>query len=936
MNRPMLAIAFVLIGIIAAAPQFDSAAADVTLFAVADAHVRADTPSTNYNGTSVDADNSPVTYGYFKFDATGQAGFPTKAVLYLTVGGGSSPETPNGPDFRLAGSGWTETGVTYGNRPPDLSAPRCDYGAIAAGQVISCDVTTLYAGGVMTFKIAHQTSGSNTGDGSRFFSRTQANPPRLVLTFADSPTPTPTPLVATATPTTVSSATPTNTSVPTNTPTPLPATSTPTSTATHTPTLVPPTSTPIPPTSTVALPTSTFTPSSTPIPPTPTRTPTPIPPTATFTPTSVPPTITATSSPVPPSNTPPPTVVPTPPQCLFTVAPGQSIQATLNQATAGCTVRLLAGTHTITSELTMANNGVTLDGDPGSVLVGNIADPFGDLIVVSANQSIISDITGQSANQAIINQNAGSVGLQVTGGDFSDAATGVQIQGQSASISGNHFHDLDREINGSNCSLAHGGQAIGVLNTSGPVTIENNTASNNVVPSACFGTDGAFVEIFNSSNVMVMDNEDSNGVTFIESAGATSGNQIHGNTVTGTDSFLTLHNPANFDIQNNIVSGQSANTYMGGGSPLAFKGNQIAGSGRQFWLDTKPPVCTWSGNTYTWVTGGTFGHAGGTNYSSVSAWVSAVESCPQPTSTPLPTSTPTVGPSPTPTNTSVPGQSVEVIAAGDIACDTAPVTSGSFCHYGLTSDLVVNENPDAVLMLGDAQYETGTQSLITARYHPTWGRFLNVTYATAGGSHDFYGGGYWYTYFSPRAGAVANQNWFATDLGNGWRLISLNSYCDQNGNCQDTTPDSVIDSQTEFLAAELAAHPNECSIVMWHEPRYTSFKRHQNETRMDVFWDMAVNGGVDIALWGHLHNYERFAPIGTSDNADPNGMTAFIVGTGGRSLETTVPVVEPHSVVRNNTTYGVLKLTLYADHAEFVFLPEPGKTFTDSGTIPCH
>jgi hypothetical protein len=312
----------------------------------------------------------------------------------------------------------------------------------------------------------------------------------------------------------------------------------------------------------------------------------------------------------------------------------------------------------------------------------------------------------------------------------------------------------------------------------------------------------------------------------------------------------------------------------------------------------------------------------------VSAWVSAVESCPQPTSTPLPTSTPTVGPSPTPTNTSVPGQSVEVIAAGDIACDTAPVTSGAFCHYGLTANLVINENPDAVLMLGDAQYETGTEALITARYNPTWGQFKSITYATAGGSHDFYGGGYWYNYFSPRAGAVANQNWFAVDLGNGWRLISLNSYCDQNGNCA---------AQTAWLTTELANNPADCSIVMWHEPRYTSFKRHPNETRMDVFWDQLVNGGVDIALWGHLHNYERFRPIGTSDNHDPtNGMTAFIVGTGGRSLETTSPVLEPHSVVLNNTTYGVLKLTLYADHADFVFLPEPGKTFTDSGTIPCH
>jgi hypothetical protein len=896
MNRVMLILAFALLAVISIAPQFaQSQTTVITYTAIADSYVQSDQATVNFGtAPTVNSDGGPTTIGLFQFDTRNMAQAPIKATFRITVATGSGhPETVNGPAVYLAASNWTEAGVTYNNRPAILSGGLCDQGALGQGQTVSCDVTSIHVpASIITYAIQQP---SNATDGTRFNSRTGTGPtPQLVLEFAGTPTETPT---WTPIP-------PTNTAVPTSTPTPIPpvATATPTtvSSATPTNTPIPPTSTPIPSTSTPT--------------PVPTNTPTPLPPTSTPLPSDTPtvaPTLTATSA-----------------GCELAVSPGQSIQAALNSATAGCTVRLLAGTHTTTAELLMANDGVTLTADPGAVLVGNIADAFGDLIVVDADNITISNLVGSSANQAIINQSAGSVGLQVTGGDFSDAATGVQIQGQSASVIFSHFHDLDREINGSNCALAHGGQAIGVLNTTGPVTIENNTANNNVVPSACFGTDGAFVEIFNSSNVMVMDNEDANGVTFIESAGVTSGNHIHGNRVDGTDSFLTLHNPSQFDIQGNVVSNQTVNTYMGAGSPASFKNNQIGGVGRQFWLDTKPPVCTWSGNTYTWVTGGTFGHAGGTNYSSVSAWVSAVESCPQPTSTPLPTSTPTVGPSPTPTNTSVPGQSVEVIAAGDIACNTAPVTSGSTCHYGLTSDIVVAENPDAVLMLGDAQYETGTETLFATRYNPTWGRFRNITYATAGGSHDFYGGGYWYNYFSPRAGAVANQNWFAVDLGNGWRLISLNSYCDQNGNCA---------AQTAWLTAELANNPSDCSIVMWHEPRYTSFKRHPNETRMDVFWDQLVNGGVDIALWGHLHNYERFRPIGTSDNHDPtNGMTAFIVGTGGRSLETTSPVLEPHSVVLNNTTYGVLKLTLYADHADFVFLPEPGKTFTDSGTIPCH
>ena len=301
-----------------------------------------------------------------------------------------------------------------------------------------------------------------------------------------------------------------------------------------------------------------------------------------------------------------------------------------------------------------------------------------------------------------------------------------------------------------------------------------------------------------------------------------------------------------------------------------------------------------------------------------------------PTNTPVPptaTNTP-VGPTPTPTATPVAGDPVVVMAAGDIACDSAPTTSGSTCHYGKTANLVTAENPDYVLMLGDAQYETGTQANFSSFYNPTWGVFLSKTWGTAGGSYDFYGGGYFSTYFGSHVG-TANQNWYSFDTANGWHIISLNSYCDNstNNNCA---------AQTTWLQNDLAAHPNSCTIAMWHEPLYTSGTRHGNETRMDPYFDILVNAGVEMVLSGHEHNYERIGPVGTSNNSDPNGAVYFVVGTGGKSLETMAPSMEPLSRSYQANTFGVLKLTLYSDHAEFQFVPEAGKTFTDSGSIPCH
>lgn len=40
--------------------------------------------------------------------------------------------------------------------------------------------------------------------------------------------------------------------------------------------------------------------------------------------------------------------------------------------------------------------------------------------------------------------------------------------------------------------------------------------------------------------------------------------------------------------------------------------------------------------------------------------------------------------------------------------------------------------------------------------------------------------------------------------------------------------------------------------------------------------------------------------------------------------------------VRQANTFGVLKLTLHAKSYDWEFVPEAGKTFTDSGTGTCH
>ena len=73
----------------------------------------------------------------------------------------------------------------------------------------------------------------------------------------------------------------------------------------------------------------------------------------------------------------------------------------------------------------------------------------------------------------------------------------------------------------------------------------------------------------------------------------------------------------------------------------------------------------------------------------------------------------------------------------------------------------------------------------------------------------------------------------------------------------------------------------------------------------------STTAGADVVLAGHEHNYERFAPQDAAGQARrlQRGIRQFVVGTGGRShYGFGRPLA--NSQVRNDDTFGVLKLTL--------------------------
>ena len=100
-------------------------------------------------------------------------------------------------------------------------------------------------------------------------------------------------------------------------------------------------------------------------------------------------------------------------------------------------------------------------------------------------------------------------------------------------------------------------------------------------------------------------------------------------------------------------------------------------------------------------------------------------------------------------------------------------------------------------------------------------------------------------------------------------------------------------------------------------------------------WKALYAAHADVVLNGHDHLYERFAPQDPNQNADPNGMSQFIVGTGGDDHGSFDSNIEPNSQIRDGSSFGVLEMTLHPKGYDWQFVPTPGGTFTDQGSASC-
>jgi hypothetical protein len=261
---------------------------------------------------------------------------------------------------------------------------------------------------------------------------------------------------------------------------------------------------------------------------------------------------------------------------------------------------------------------------------------------------------------------------------------------------------------------------------------------------------------------------------------------------------------------------------------------------------------------------------------------------------------------------------VVILAAGDIA-DCA--SQGDEATARLLDGL-----PGTILLLGDIAYPSGRPQDFRC-YDASWGRFKSRTKPSPG-NHEYLtrnASGY-FDYFGAAAGA-RDKGYYSFDEG-AWHVVSLNSNCSRVGGCGRGSP------QEQWLRADLAATTRRCTLAYWHHPLFSS-GQHGDHVAMRPIWEALYEARAELVLVGHDHVYERFAPQSPTGAADSaRGIRQFTVGTGGKN-HTRLRTPKRNSEVRNDNTFGLLRLMLTSSGYDWQFVPEAGKTFTDAGAGAC-
>lgn len=268
-----------------------------------------------------------------------------------------------------------------------------------------------------------------------------------------------------------------------------------------------------------------------------------------------------------------------------------------------------------------------------------------------------------------------------------------------------------------------------------------------------------------------------------------------------------------------------------------------------------------------------------------------------------------------------------IAAVGDIACPTASPVTPTKCRQAAVAKAIAKSRPDSVWLLGDIQYPYGSLADFNSSFDPTFRQFKSVWRPTPG-NHEYYspGASGYYDYFGKAAGPN-RRGYYSFNLGK-WHIVSLNTNCDVI-DCSATSP------QAKWLSRDLNRHPRLCTAAFFHHPLYRSgIEPGNNEAFARPFWKILQGHRAEVALTGHVHNFEAFMRQDANGKRDrARGIAEFVVGTGGKNAYPFASI-QPNSFVRKTDVFGFLSMDLHARSYSWRFIDEKSKSRA-SGSSRC-
>ncbi|CAM0952208.1 unnamed protein product [Alopecurus aequalis] len=298
-----------------------------------------------------------------------------------------------------------------------------------------------------------------------------------------------------------------------------------------------------------------------------------------------------------------------------------------------------------------------------------------------------------------------------------------------------------------------------------------------------------------------------------------------------------------------------------------------------------------------------------------------------------------------------PGQASlqRVVVFGDMglgARDGSSELQGFQPGAQVTTDRLIKDLPnyDAVFHIGDLSYANGFLAQwdqFTAQIEPI---ASNVPYMVASGNHErtymdtggFYNGNDSHgkcgvpaeTYFYVPAPAHRGKFWYAADYGMFRFCVGDTEHDWRPGSEQHAFLDSC------FAAADRKHQP--WLVFLAHRPLgYSSNDFYEQEgsfsepmgRTLQPLWQ---KHRVDLAIYGHVHNYERTCPVyentctvkgkdaQSSYSGALGGTIHVVAGTGGAKLRSYAGGSWPQWSVARNESFGYVKLTA-SDHSTMRF-----------------